>query len=768
MRRRPDILNMVKSGYSLDGILKHRSVAATLSEFLLDRHNARMLAEELARSQFPHHAHRILVLAYKLGCRLKQNAYQCVAYELAQARRWHLISPVVSLGIKQSGRTTVRLLNWKARAYVEENDYGALAGILAEFERHKLKPNQRTFLLLISGHIRNRDLTSAKAYLQRMEEAGFRVDAFTHALVASVYRSLGPDPEVQARALETLRDGGKSVALTVLNSLLRLRLDANDIPGALDVLSHFKPTWGDAAFSLGSGEDSTQRGGDKSLSLKRPLSWNPPPTSESTRVPFDSTTYLTLINHMLEQQNATQALDIFTQMIAAGIRPDAGSLATLVRIYFAMGEKDAAVCVVKKMCDDGYVSRLCKLLLSKVGRGRDLSFIPKSVPPTIEIFNAFFSGVLSTCGLDGADVVLRIMWTTGVRPDAQTTDILVMHLCKRERADPRTLLLALRDTHSPSVPPTLRQMHSLLNATLRCEKLKSPGHGWNVRAVKFARAHRNRRHSLEESTTPSSGEIDPVAGIELPRVLSTHTVLYPILRSLASRRIRGDKATMSLRIRYDAVHKADLESAKAAFQSMLAQGMHPNEYHFSALMEGYARQGDLEEAGIVLDSARRAGIEPNVVMFTILIVGYARRGDPGSAMRVFREMLAAGVQPDVPAVDAVASAYYIVGRYTTAKNVLVGLWSYVQPFPESFRSASLRQLACAFRALHRSKHPPQRFLKTEESVALREKLQSLVQVWKLARRSRRRSRFRVRLRRTTAIGHIVSQSTKRRTAALAH
>jgi pentatricopeptide repeat protein len=128
--------------------------------------------------------------------------------------------------------------------------------------------------------------------------------------------------------------------------------------------------------------------------------------------------------------------------------------------------------------------------------------------------------------------------------------------------------------------------------------------------------------------------------------------------------------------------------------------MRPNEYHFSALMTGYARSGHIESAIGVMHSAIQSGVKANVVMFTIIIVGFARQGKPDKAIQTFQEMISAQVAPDVPAIDAVASSFFSIGAYATARLTLITLWPYIQPFPEEFRALSLHDLAIRFRALH--------------------------------------------------------------------
>jgi len=161
----------------------------------------------------------------------------------------------------------------------------------------------------------------------------------------------------------------------------------------------------------------------------------------------------------------------------------------------------------------------------------------------------------------------------------------------------------------------------------------------------------------------------------------------------------------------------------------MTRGMHPNEYHFSALMEGYALSGNLPAAEGVMESAARAGIKPNVVMFTILIVGHARQGNPDLAMRTFQNMVATGVKPDIPAIDAVTSAYFAVGAYAMARRVLSTLWPYVRPFPKEMRAFTLKQLAHKFRSLHRRNDGNEVVMSKQTRLMLHQKLNDLIEAW---------------------------------------
>ena len=714
-----------------DTVLEGVRTSQTLLEHLLDPEKARKLAEVMARTHSPQLSHRVLILAHKHGCQFKQNAYECVAYQLAIAKHWRLVLSMVLLGKQHTGRTTVRLLNWRTRALVEMQLYASLHGILDEFEHAHLKPTRRTFHLLISGHIRNRNLAKAKESLQKMKEAGLPADASTHALIAIFYRSLGGDPKIQARALETLPSLPGGTTTAVLNSLLQLRLDAHDLPGAFHILAFFDQSQVDQLTSL-SGEDSTLDGGER---LLFPTNYSPfcshkPPISPN------ATTFSILLNYMATRRDIPGALRILKRMVAVGVIPTAATVTSLMHVYFATGDRGTAVRLVAEMCDRHTTPLQMFSPIMPMLTGGELPLATSGIPPTVQVFNALLRGVLGTYGLNSSYVVLRIMRANNIQPNAVTLEILIAHLNKVEHARPGMLLRVLRNLSSATLRPTLRHMHVILSSILRHEKYVLYGRGWNATAARFSPHRHDYSRFIENRISSVADSFDPAAGIEFPQQLSYCSLARPIVQSLSSRQIRSDGATFALRIRRDAVMKSDLEAAREVFHTLLARGMHPNKYHFSALMEGFAQSGDLKAAAGVMKSAMRVDIKPNVVMFTILIVGHARQGNPDLAIRVFQHMLAMGIEPDVPAIDAVSSAFFAVGAYAMSRRILITLWPHIQPFPAELRRASLKDLADKFRLLGNN-HGVQEILTKQQRLMLHWKLKGLLEAWKL-RKGRKR------------------------------
>jgi len=202
-------------------------------------------------------------------------------------------------------------------------------------------------------------------------------------------------------------------------------------------------------------------------------------------------------------------------------------------------------------------------------------------------------------------------------------------------------------------------------------------------------------------------------------------------RYLARHGVRSDRAAFALRIKRDAVNRADFESAEEILRIMVARGLHPNEYHYSALMEGYAIIGDFKAVREVMASALQHGIPMNTVMFTILITAYGRAGQARDARLTFREMVRNRCTPDVAAIDAVVSAYFAVGAFRTARTVLLHLWPLIAPVPEELREAPLETLAQSFRCLDpKNNEVSKRGKPLQPPRGYRPTLQKIVARWK--------------------------------------
>lgn len=695
-----------------------------LREYFLD--NALDLFDELASSKRPENALLAINISRKLGREVGMTAYELVVDRLGALEHWPLVLRVIQSAWHNVRKSTTVLLNWRARALLETQHYTGLNAIYDLFKLNNLQPTRRTHHLVLSGYIRNHDLAGARECLRVMKVAGYPPDHSTHALIATLYQTIGPDEQVKETGIRSLPHIHTRAATHMMNSLMQLRLRIFDLDEVFNLLSAFdQRKVGPLALMLAASRTRHDE------TVQNPGRHREYPTI----VEPDAVTFAMFIDYFADLRELPHFLSVLDHMLLAGIEPTMRTATSMIRAYFLAGHGGPAVHMIASMCNPATTSpALFQNVPSPDGHALPFDVAPLG-PPTRALFNYFLRGVLSTNGLAGAHTVLRLMRRNGVKPDSKTSEIITSHTQRVERAQPRILMRMIR-RHSPRF--TLQEAHIVLASTLRYQKFLVDGVGWDVVAARFSRA-RTARGKLysDEAITTVQPKFDPLAGMRLPRRARQRGTFRAIEQSLVDRGIKSDRATIALRIRHDAVVKGDMNSATEVFQAMLARGLHPNQYHYSALMEGFVKAGDFESAVDVMKAASKARFEPDVVMFTILIVGYARRKDPDMALRIFRRMVSAGIKPDVPVIDAVASAFFFTGAYPMCHRVLTSLWEHMTPLPPDIDKTSLKSAAVYFRSLHRGQQQGGRKTSKEFRKVLYRAIASLLKDWRVFKRKRR-------------------------------
>lgn len=688
--------------------------------YFTHREDPKQFAQAMAATLRHRDAQSVLTIAHHLGCHFKPSHFENIVYTLSSHGYWASIPPLVSLAKQQSGRASLRLLNWKLRAYIECHRFNKLDGVMEEFTQDSIAPTRRTFHLLVSGYLRNRDLNSAKRWMEEMGKAGFPPDASTYALIVTAYRSLGLDPRVHARALDSLRDVDARSATRVLNSIVQQLLDVGDESGALRYIQIF------SLLSNVSNTDVKKVVAAYPSSVQSGVS-----AASSNRLTPDAATFTILINYLANQRRLCQIQKLLGCLTETEIKPDSGMVAALIRAYTLNHRDDMAVSLLAAMLhSESAVRTLCGLMGVKLAP--DLPIDVKGVSLTVHVFNAILRRIMEIRGPGGARFVFRMMRNRDIRPSEATIGIFLDYLDRTEGATPCQLIHVLQNMSTATLAPTLRHLHVILRSVLRHQKYLVHGSGWDATASKFsptrdpvaASSHGHR--ALLSSDHFGSCRSDGLSG---------RFRYDPLLRSmilhLLRRGVKHDRATVAMRLRHHAMVDPTLDSAKDVLRHMTEQGMHPNQYHYSALMDGYAKGGDMHGAEQTMQTARRAGFKPGVVMYTILIAGYGRQGKPELAMRAFRRMVSAGVAPDVPAIDALAHAYFAVGGYKVARHVLLQLWPQVKPFPREFQNATLKQLATVFRADSQGRVSRKQPLTREQRRLFERKIRGFQREWKL-------------------------------------
>lgn len=136
--------------------------------------------------------------------------------------------------------------------------------VLTDFEEAHIQLNRRTFNTLVTGHLWNQDLEKAQDCLEWMQDAGFPMDASAHALLASGYCPLGPDPQVKDRALvhiSKVSSQDEPTLCVVLNSLLQVAVDTVDTTAIRRLISFFDSPLGKVGRELTGWQVSTHPDG---------------------------------------------------------------------------------------------------------------------------------------------------------------------------------------------------------------------------------------------------------------------------------------------------------------------------------------------------------------------------------------------------------------------------------------------------------------------------------------------------------------------------
>ncbi|KAI0639730.1 hypothetical protein C8Q77DRAFT_1214196 [Trametes polyzona] len=704
--------------------LKSLHPTAELVTYLRLPHCAPALVHYLLDAREHRRALWVLRIAREGGYTFSPKFYGQVAEKLADMKKWRLVLALTHDARQHLGYTTTGLLNWRLHALMECQRYSSAEEVLELFAKEQVRPSRLTYHILISMHLRNHNLPGALAVVRSMESAGFRVSARTWAVILLSHRSLGLTPTAKAQALGALQAADGHAATAILNGLVQLLLDAHDLVGAVDVLSLVAP------LPVGPRSDpgaDTTLGGDASITTDHTQSASSPPFRRP--IPVNISTYNILLNYLARQGDLEGSMEALRQMHAADVLPNGGTANALVRLYFTTAfPNDALHIVADALRDAPAASALLPRLGYSSATPAEHPVYPHTASPTIDLFNALVWGILHTRHLNGLRTALRMMRLSKVDADANTLAILTSYLHHDECARPREMIRAIRTMMAAGIAPTSRHLHVLMAAVLREERLVTRPRGWAVDST---------TGDTVGSPPGDEAQLDvdkyslPTAGVPFPRRLRYRSLMRPIVQSLADRGVRSDRVTFAMRIKHDAVVKQDLEMALASFRKMVDGGMRPNEYHYGALMEGFAAAGDMQGAADLMREAADAGVTVDVKTHTILIAGYARLAQPAQALAAFRAMVADGIRPDVPAIDALVSAFFRAKAYRKARRALLQLWPQIGPLSDDLVRAPLRRLIVAFRALHEpnKKRPPGRLSSAKQRM-LRWKIRDILQGWK--------------------------------------
>ena len=636
------------------------------------------LAQCLAKSRTPAYAPRILQLAVQRECHLKDDAFESVSFSLADSKHWEMVLKVVEVSKSIRGRLSVRLLNWRARSLLETRKFAELPLVLNEFAEAKLQPNRRTYHLLLSGHLRNNDLDSTRECLRTMHHANIPPDASTHVLIVKQYRNFGPVHSVRQKSLALLPTLPVDSGVIVLNSLIRSSLDINDLPTARFLTDHFEPPSTNLFLAA----------------LSCPFPDRPSPHTKIPGLVPNATTYSIIVNFATKRGDYHSAAGLLNTFSTSGQVVTHDIVAAALNLYFSSKKAEKAAQLFAQLCAEASVAPEIYEAFSSQPSSSQPVLVTSNVPLNTRICNAMLQGALN----NSADVrpILAIMSAAGLQWNNITVDILLRHLREASDLSSSDLLSTLQNlTRSPS-NASMIQLHKIFGRIVEEEK-----------AVQRRQARASSKaKTSSEPTTPASSAVatvwdpfDPLAGMVVPPSQDRAGEDLRHFISMLDPGLKSDSPTFAQRIQVEAVLNKDIAAAEEVFNTMRERGFFPNEYHYNALVEGFALAGKYRQALKTIEIAERSGIKMGVVAYTILISSFGKRRLPRLASRTFRWMLEQNVKPNFRTIDALVQAFCHVGWLPRARWSLLRLWPMVAPLPEGTDAMNLKELRQRFRSL---------------------------------------------------------------------
>jgi pentatricopeptide repeat protein len=112
-----------------------------------------------------------------------------------------------------------------------------------------------------------------------------------------------------------------------------------------------------------------------------------------------------------------------------------------------------------------------------------------------------------------------------------------------------------------------------------------------------------------------------------------------------------------------------IEKAIEVFDSIMKDGVRPDVFVYTSMIDAFAKNGQIEKAIEVFDSIMKDGVRPDVFVYTSMIDAFAKNGQIEKAIEVFDSIMKDGVRPDVFVYTSMIDAYAKNGQIEKAIEV---------------------------------------------------------------------------------------------------
>lgn len=263
------------------------------------------------------------------------------------------------------------------------------------------------------------------------------------------------------------------------------------------------------------------------------------------------------------------------------------------------------------------------------------------VQPNVITYNAMIAACARNNEPDLAYEVFEEMQASGLRADKFTYGSLIDSCAKSGQVERAFQISRLMDTNRVTKDQTIYS--ALMDA---CGRAKQPERAFLV-------FEEMKRNAVWPNLVTFSVLIDTCANARQPERAFQ---LFSEIKHWGFPRANVIVYTALI----DACSKAGWpERAELVMNSMIENGIHPNEISFGALMDGWTREGQINQAFQILDRmVRQHGVLPNAVLLGGLIDACRRLKETSRAKAIWAVVLKYNIRPSrtyYPALIAMAA-----------------------------------------------------------------------------------------------------------------
>ncbi|BGP39042.1 hypothetical protein JCM10449v2_002980 [Rhodotorula kratochvilovae] len=565
--------------------------------------------------------------------------YEQLVAALDRAKRWESAIAFTNDALTM-GVVSHFILSRRLRALHERQRYVDAIATFGLLGRHGFKPDWRDYDETISAHLLNGELSKAQELLAEKARKGLRTTPQTCLALIGGMVPYGGNRVMEERLLEQASDEDLTNHLAmrqdarVLNKVLSVRAARGALPDALAVLSYYDldrypPDLVEAFLSL-------SPPAPLHVDTKAPH-WRPPP---------DAATMVTLVGVALRQQQPHLAQRLLVASRAADVEFNDHLAATVVRVYLAQHDLDAA---------ERFVSAVSK------GAARLGESVLPALEPSIKVYELLLGGMLRYRGIPGANACFeQLSRSSGssMRVSEGMARALVNHLALESDSEVGVsagVLMQIKQFTNNKTRPSVKNLNTLLRAAWTRERRLQHDFEGPEPTIEdefpmpddVLPGDRSRPKRPPPRPKPAAEYVSREAELLVSSGGRHETSVSRMRSSLADRDVRHDRDTSRHILRNDYLIRYITAKWDYLQTHVVDLGVRPSHHHVAVLMRAYLRLGDAKGARLAMQYALDdLGLEPHAAYYSTLISGLARLGEYRAAASVYGEFKATGLAHD--------------------------------------------------------------------------------------------------------------------------